>query len=91
MYRSYDGLCGAAAKMCEEEPICCLLYTSIHTVIPFFSLYEKDVYVLIPVCSRLDLEVLSLIHISMCIRDRLKAILQRDTVKMAVVISEGHL
>ena len=29
----------------------------IHTVIPFFSLYEKDVYVLIPVRSRLDLEV----------------------------------
>ena len=29
----------------------------IHTVIPFFSLYEKDVYVLIPVCSRLDLKV----------------------------------
>ena len=29
----------------------------IHTVIPFFSLYEKDVYVLIPVCSRLDFKV----------------------------------
>ena len=29
----------------------------IHTVIPFFSLYEKDVYVLIPVRSRLDLKV----------------------------------
>ena len=29
----------------------------IHTVIPFFSLYEKDVYVLIPVFPRLDLEV----------------------------------
>ena len=29
----------------------------IHTVIPFFSLYEKDVYVLIPVRFRLDLKV----------------------------------
>ena len=29
----------------------------IHTVIPFFSLYEKDVYVLIPVFPWLDFKV----------------------------------
>ena len=31
----------------------------IHTVIPFFSLYEKDVYVLIPVFPRLDFKVVN--------------------------------